>query len=243
METILVAVIVLLVVSVALLVRLILYWPAMARARRAGVDVTFGRVIGMWFRKVNAVKVLRCCERLKNAGIDVPVDNVEVHFLAGGDVERTTQAMILADEYGQELEWNAACAIDLAGRDVVEEVQATQREETIDIPLPEDEADMMNVWTRDGWQLRWKGRATVKRNIQRLVGGATEQTIAARIAGYLMEQMAGYEQQEAIFADRRALEASVLNANLDAGCALDLVGFEITHMELGDRIEDRIGGK
>jgi len=220
--------------------RLLSRLHAYQRARRAGVPVSLWQLLGMWLRKVSARKVLQCSERLASEGIAVPVNHVEMHELAGGDIERVTQAMVLARQYEQPLDWDMICAIDLAGRDVVDLIERTQHEEVIDVPLPESQETWVTARARDGWQLAMQGRATVRFRVEKLINGATEETLAARIASHLINQVARYEDHQQLIDAWETLEQSVLEANIAQGSIFDLLDFCITKMEPGDHIDDRL---
>ena len=147
----------------------------------SGAPVRLIDLIMMKFRKVNAREIVYNRISAKKAGINIPSDDLESHFLAGGRVTNVVRAMIAADRAKIALTWEGATAIDLAGRDILEAVKTSVDPKVIDVPLPGTGKTPIDAVAKDGIQLKAKARVTVRTNIARLVGGATEETVVARV--------------------------------------------------------------
>ena len=139
------------------------------------------QIIFMRFRKVRPALIVRVRITAKKAGIDITADELEAHYLAGGDVERVVLALVSARKATIELSYDRTCAIDLAGRDVKEAVATSVNPKVIDVPSSAMGRSTIDAIAGDGIQLKVKARVTVRTNIDRLVGGATEETIVARV--------------------------------------------------------------
>ena len=143
-------------------------------ARASGVKVGIGQLAAMRIRKVTPSRIINPMIKATKAGMDVPLNKLEAHYLAGGNVDRVVNALIAAQRAGIPLDFERACAIDLAGRDVLNAVQMSVNPKVIETPV-------IAAIAKDGIELRAKARVTVRANIDRLVGGAGEETIIARI--------------------------------------------------------------
>ena len=157
------------------------YFSLWLQAKLSNAPVTFFSLIGMQFRKVKPDVVVLNRISAKKAGMDLPTNQLEAHFLAGGNVSRVVRAMIAADKAKINLSWENATAIDLAGRDILTAVQTSVDPKVIDCPSVDSGKSTIAAVAQDGIQLRSKARVTVRTNIARLVGGATEDTIIARV--------------------------------------------------------------
>ena len=154
------------------------------RAAVSSAKVSLWSLVGMKFRRVNPALIVDARIRLVKAGLSISTDLLEGHFLAGGDVINVVNALIAADKAGIRLDFKKATAIDLAGRDVLEAVRTSVNPKVIDCPAPKTGASgsgMLDAVAKDGIRLLVKARVTVRANIDRLVGGANEETIIARV--------------------------------------------------------------
>ncbi|MDR2047889.1 MAG: flotillin-like FloA family protein, partial [Treponema sp.] len=151
------------------------------RALLSGAHVGLGRLIGMWLRHVNPGVIVDSRIMLAKAGIDVSSDMLETHFLARGDVLKVSRALVAANKANIPLPFQRAAAIDLAGRDVLDAVRTSVNPKVIDCPDHTKGKVTIDAVAKDGIQLQVKARVTVRANIERLVGGATEETIIARV--------------------------------------------------------------
>jgi len=143
-------------------------------ALASGVKISIGQLVGMRIRKVVPARIVNPMVKATKAGLTLPINKLEAHYLAGGNVDRVVNALIAAQRAGIPLDFERACAIDLAGRDVLNAVQMSVNPKVIETPV-------IAAIAKDGIELRAKARVTVRANIDRLVGGAGEETIIARI--------------------------------------------------------------
>lgn len=151
------------------------------QALASGAPVPLIQLIGMTLRRVNAKTIVDGRIMAKKAGIDIDTPTLEAHYLAKGHVLNVVQALIAANKANIELNFNRACAIDLAGRDVLDAVRTSVNPKVIDVPDPKKGKGTIDAVAKDGIQLKAKARVTVRANLERLVGGATEETIIARV--------------------------------------------------------------
>ena len=148
----------------------------------SSAKVGYAELIGMWLRKVNPRIIVLSRIRAVKSGLEISTNQMETHYLAGGRVPTVVTALIAAFRAKIDLPWDTACAIDLAGRDILEAVQTSVNPKVIDCPNPEAGGrSTIDAVAQDGIQLRAKARVTVRANIARLIGGATEETIVARV--------------------------------------------------------------
>ena len=151
------------------------------QAKLSGAPVSIGELIGMTLRKVNAGRIVSARIMAIQAGLDLTRRDLESHYLAGGRVENVVRALIAADRANLNLSFKVATAIDLAGRDILDAVQTSVNPKVIDCPDVTKGRDTVDAVSQDGIQLKAKARVTVRTNLQRLIGGATEATIVARV--------------------------------------------------------------
>lgn len=151
------------------------------QALLSGARVGILALIGMKLRKVDPRTIVLSRIRAKKAGLDLSTDRLETHYLAGGRVPSVINALIAANRARIELPFDTACAIDLAGRDILDAVATSVNPRVIDVPNPKLGRATIDAVAKDGIQLRARARVTVRANIQRLIGGATEETIIARV--------------------------------------------------------------
>ena len=207
------------------LVPLRLYIEALS----AGVHVGFGNLIGMRLRKVIPSGVVRPLITATKAGIDLDINQLEAHYLAGGDVHRVVGALISADKASIELAFNQAAAIDLAGRDVFEAVQVSVNPKVINTPK-------VAAMAKDGIQLIAIARVTVRANINRLVGGAGEATILARVGEGIVSTIGSAESHKKVLENPDAISKTVLAKGLDSGTAFEILSIDIADVDVGKNI-------
>ena len=152
----------------------------------------------------------------KKAGIDIPTDLMEAHYLARGNISRVVTAMIAADKAGIELPWNRATATDLAGRDILDAVQTSVNPKVIDCPSPQSGKLTIDAVAKDGIQLRAKARVTVRTAIARLVGGATEETIIARVGEGIISTIGSAHDHKSVLENPDRISKTVLAKGLDS---------------------------
>ena len=157
------------------------YFNLWLQATLSNARVSFWDLIGMRFRKVDPRAIVLSRIRAVKAGLNISTSQLETHYLSGGRVPTVVTALIAADRAKIDLPWDTACAIDLAGRDILEAVQTSVNPKVIDCPTQHSGRATIDAVAQDGIQLRARARVTVRANIARLVGGATEETIVARV--------------------------------------------------------------
>ncbi|MGH7477670.1 MAG: flotillin-like protein FloA [Longimicrobiales bacterium] len=195
----------------------------------AGVRVGLGDLIGMRLRKVNPAAVVRPLIAATKAGIDLTTKQLEAHYLAGGHVERVVKALISADKANITLPFQQAAAIDLAGRDVLEAVQVSVNPKVITTPK-------VAAMAKDGIQLIALARVTVRANITRLVGGAGEDTILARVGEGIVSTIGSSASHKAVLENPDAISKTVLAKGLDAGTAYEILSIDIADVDVGKNI-------
>ena len=198
-------------------------------ALAASVRIGLGTLVGMRLRKVNPAAVVRPLINATKAGLDLHVDQLEGHYLAGGNVDRVVKALISADKAGIELGFQRAAAIDLAGRDVLEAVQVSVNPKVIQTPR-------VAAMAKDGIQLIAIARVTVRANINRLVGGAGEETILARVGEGIVSTIGSAESHKAVLENPDNISKTVLAKGLDSGTAFEILSIDIADVDVGKNI-------
>ena len=217
------AVVILSIIAWAIPVRL---W---IEAISAGVRVGIGYLVGMRLRKVSPPAVVRPLIWANKAGLDLQIGDLEAHYLAGGSVDRVVRAMISADKANIDLSFRQAAAIDLAGRDVLEAVQVSVNPKVINTPR-------VAAMAKDGIQLIAVARVTVRANIDRLVGGAGEETILARVGEGIVSTIGSSDTHKAVLQDPDNISKTVLAKGLDSGTAFEILSIDIADVDVGKNI-------
>jgi uncharacterized protein YqfA (UPF0365 family) len=195
----------------------------------SGVRVSFATLFGMRFRKVNPAAIVNPMIQAYKAGLRPEVDALEAHFLSGGNVKRVIDALISADKAGIPLTFQKATAIDLAGRDVFEAVQVSVNPKVITTPK-------VAAMAKDGIQLLAVARVTVRANIERLVGGAGEETILARVGEGIVSTIGSADSHKLVLESPDMISKSVLARGLDAGTAFEILSIDIADVDVGKNI-------
>ena len=195
----------------------------------SGVRVGLGTLIGMRLRKVNPAEIVRPLISATKAGIDLDVGQMEAHVLAGGRVEQVVSALISADRANIALPWKRATAIDLAGRDVLEAVQVSVNPKVIETPR-------IAAVAKDGIQVIAVARGTVRANIERLVGGAGEETIIARVGEGSVSSIGSADSHKYVLENPDDISRRVLERGLDAGTAFEILSIDIADVDIGRNI-------
>ena len=222
----------LIVIAIAILVMLFFVGSAIAlwvQALVSGARVGLFNIVFMRFRKVPPNLIVTSKIMAVKAGLDFSTDSLESHFLAGGNVSRVVQALIAADKANIELDFNRAAAIDLAGRDVLEAVQMSVNPKVIETPL-------IAAMAKDGIQLKALSRVTVRANIERLVGGAGEETILARVGEGIVTTIGSAETHKMVLENPDMISKRVLEKGLDAGTAYEILSIDIADVDVGKNI-------
>ena len=190
----------------------------------------------MSLRKVNPTIIVNARITALKAGIPVETNDLEAHYLAGGNVIRVVQALIVANKANMELSWKQATAIDLAGRDILQAVQASVKPIVIDCPASGSPNSTIAAVAMDGIQIKAKARVTVRTNLQRLVGGATEETIIARVGEGIVSTIGSSESYKKVLENPDLISKNVLSKGLDAGTAFEIVSIDIADVDVGANI-------
>jgi uncharacterized protein YqfA (UPF0365 family) len=206
------------------------------RALLSGAYVGMGKLIGMWLRHVNPGVIVDSRIMLSKAGIEVPSDMLETHFLARGDVMKVSRALVAANKANIPLPFQRAAAIDLAGRDVLEAVRTSVNPKVIDCPDATKGKHTIDAVAKDGIQLQVKARVTVRANIERLVGGATEETIIARVGEGIVTTIGSSESYKTVLENPDTISKRVLEKGLDAGTAFEILSIDIADIDVGANI-------
>ena len=202
-------------------------------ALAAGVQVSIVTLIGMRLRRVPPSRIIMPLIKALKAGIDVTIDKLEAHYLAGGNVDRVVDALVAAHRAEIGLSFERAAAIDLAGRNVLEAVQMSVNPKVIETPV-------IAAVAKDGIELKAKARVTVRANIERLVGGAGEPTIIARVGEGIVTTVGSAESHAEVLENPDRISSTVLNKGLDAGTAFEILSIDIADVDVGRNIGARL---
>lgn len=224
-NTIVLVAVVIFVVLLLWAIPLRLWVEAISANTRVGI----GYLIGMRLRKVDPPSVVRPLIWATKAGLDMTVGDLEAHYLAGGRVDRVVRALISADKANIDLTLQQAAAIDLAGRDVFEAVQVSVNPKVISTPR-------ISAMARDGIQLIAVARVTVRANINRLVGGAGEETILARVGEGIVSSIGSSDSHKAVLENPDSISKTVLSRGLDSGTAFEILSIDIADVDVGKNI-------
>jgi uncharacterized protein YqfA (UPF0365 family) len=201
-----------------------------------GANISMFNLIGMKLRKVDYQMIVRQKIALVQAGVRVGTEDLEAHYLARGNVPRTATAVIAAHKAGMDMSWKTAAAIDLAGRDVLDAVKTSVNPKVIDCPDPAKGRQFLDAVCRNGIQLRAKARVTVRTKLERLVGGATEETIIARVGEGIVKAIGSAHDHKEVLANPNMITQTVLHASLDAQTAFEIVSVDMADIEVGENI-------
>jgi uncharacterized protein YqfA (UPF0365 family) len=197
-----------------------------------GGHVTIFNLIGMRFRRVPPAIIVNGLIASRKAGIDLESDALEVHYMAGGDVDKVVDALIAASKAGIELTFSIATAIDLAGRDVLSAVQTSVYPKVIDAPVD----GKLSAVSKDGIEVRARARVTVRTDIPNLVGGATEDTIIARVGEGIVSAIGSKESYERVLENPDSISRNVLDKGLNHGTAFEILSIDIADIDVGKNI-------
>lgn len=203
--------------------------PLWIAAWSSGAYVGLMTLVAMRLRRVPPTAIVNPRITAVKAGIDVDVSQLESHFLAGGNVNRVVNALISADKAGIDLNFQRAAAIDLAGRDVFEAVQMSVNPRVINTPK-------ITAVAKDGIQVLVTTRITVRSNIQRLVGGATEETVIARVGEGIVSTIGSSENYAVVMENPDRISKNVLGRGLDTGTAFEILSIDIADVDVGANI-------
>ena len=221
-----------LLVIIGILVLLLLFFVPLGtwfRALISKAHVSMAQLIGMKLRKIRFKMIVEAYIRAKKAGLEIHVDELETHIMAGGNVLNIVDALISAHSANIELTLQTAKAIDLAGRDVLNAVKVSVNPKVIETPI-------ISAIAKDGIELRAKARVTVRANIGRLVGGAGEETIIARVGEGIVTTVGSAETHKQVLENPDMISKTVLKKGLDSGTAFEILSIDIADIDVGRNI-------
>ena len=195
----------------------------------SGVKVGIGTLIGMRLRRVNPSKIIQPMIKATKAGLSLSTNELEAHYLAGGNVNRVIDALIASQRADIDLVFEKAAAIDLAGRDVFEAVQVSVNPKVIETPK-------IAAVAKNGIEIIVKAKVTVRANIERLVGGAGEDTIIARVGEGIVTTVGSSEQHATVLENPDSISKTVLSKGLDSGTAFEILSIDIADVDVGRNI-------
>lgn len=196
------------------------------------VRVSLISLVGMRLRKIAPSLIVNALINARKAGLEADTDMLETHYLAGGNVKRVVDALIAADKAGIDLDFKLATAIDLAGRNVLEAVQTSVNPKVIDCP----KQGTISAVAKDGIQLNARARVTVRANLARLVGGATEETIIARVGEGIVSAIGSADNYKIVLENPDKISKMVLSRGLDSGTAFEILSIDIADVDVGKNI-------
>lgn len=217
------------------------------QAYMSSADVSLMALVGMRFRQVRSGMVVQAKIMAAQSGMDIrPKDGittsrVEAHYLAGGDIMRVINAIIAAQRAGIDLDFDRAAAIDLAGRDVLDAVKTSVYPKVIDCPDPTRSGkSVLSAIAKDGVELKVRARVTVRTNLEQLIGGATEETIIARVGESIISSIGSAASHGDVLESPEQVSKAVLARGLDAQTAFEIVSIDIADIDVGENIGARL---
>ena len=200
----------------------------------------FGDLVAMRLRRVPPAQIVRPQITATKAGLNLNLGELEAHFLAGGHVDNVVEALIAAEKARIPLTFERAAAIDLAGRDVLEAVQMSVEPRIINVPDPKVQQKGITAVARDGIQLITKARVTVRANIDRLVGGAGEETVVARVGEGIVTTIGSSDTHKQVLENPDRISKTVLEKGLSVGTAFEILSIDIADVDIGENIGARL---
>lgn len=235
------------IVALITLIAFAAFGAMWVQAFAAGAKVRMSSLIGMYFRQVRQSVIVNAKIMAAQAGLDITSRNgittqrLEAHYLAGGNVMNVMQAIIAAQRADIDLDFDRAAAIDLAGRDVAEAVRTSVHPKVIDCPDPRRSGKTtLSAISKDGVELRVRTRVTVRTNLQQLIGGATEETIIARVGESIISSIGSTESHQRVLENPDVISRTVLARGLDSQTAFQIVSIDIADIDVGDNIGARL---
>jgi uncharacterized protein YqfA (UPF0365 family) len=230
------------IVALVALVIVVKYFKLWLQAYVTRARISMMSLIFMSFRKVNAAVIVETKIMAVQAGLpDIPTQAFEAHYLAQGNVRRVVQALIVAHRAKIDLDWETATAIDLAGRNVLEAVQTSVDPKVIDCPDPRRSGrTTLDGVAKNGIQLKARARVTVRTNLSQLIGGATEETIIARVGEGIVAAIGSCDSHKLVLANPMLIAKAVLDKSLDSQTAFEIVSIDIADIDVGDNIGARL---
>jgi uncharacterized protein YqfA (UPF0365 family) len=227
---------VLLVLGLIMLLVFFSFFRLWLQSKLTNAKIGILDLVGMKFRQVDYTMLVRQKIALVQAGVPISTQDLESHYLARGNVPKTATAVIAAHKAGMDLPWKIAAAIDLAGRDILDAVKTSVYPKVIDCPDPTKGRQFLDAVCRNGIQLRAKARVTVRTKLDRLVGGATEETIIARVGEGIVKAIGSAHDHKEVLANPNMITQTVLHSSLDSQTAFEIVSVDMADIEVGENI-------
>jgi uncharacterized protein YqfA (UPF0365 family) len=224
------------IAAIVVVLVFVAFFKLWLQAKLSRADVKFSELIGMSLRKVNPRSIVISKITAIQAGLTLSTRDLESHYLAGGRVSNVVRALIAANRANIDLSLQTATAIDLAGRDILEAVQTSVNPKVIDCPDPAKGRQTVDAVAQDGIQLKAKARVTVRANIERLIGGATEETIIARVGEGIVTTIGSAINHKSVLENPDKISKAVLAKGLDAGTAFEILSIDIADVDVGENI-------
>ena len=220
------------------------YFGLWIQCKMTGAGISMTNLIMMSIRKVNPTVIVRSKIMAVQAGLtdnyDISTRALEAHYLAGGNVPNVIKALIAAHKAQIEIDWQTAQAIDLAGRDILDAVKTSVYPKVINCPDPRKNAGTLDAVAADGIQLKARARVTVRTNIQQLIGGATEETVIARVGQGIVQAIGSTDSYAKVLENPDRISQTVLNQGLEAQTAFEIVSIDIADIDVGENIGARL---
>ena len=232
---------VVIIVALVLFLMVAKFFNLWLRARIANAPVSFPTLLAMWLRGVPNALIVDTRITAAKAGIPIGTDQLEAHFLAGGEVTHVVLSLIASDKAGIPLDFNRACAIDLAckgtSKTVLEAVRTSINPKVIDCPHPDmGRGGKIDAVAKDGISLRVRARVTVRTNLDRFVGGATEETVIARVGEGIVTCIGSSNSYKDVLENPDAISKLVLHKGVDAGTAFEILSIDIADIDVGENV-------
>jgi len=202
----------------------------------SNAPVSLITIVLMPLRKINPSLIVNTYIFGKKAGLSVTVPELETHYLAQGNVARVIQALVSADKANIDLDFKKATAIDLAGRDILDAINTSVNPKVIDVPKPDSTKSTIDAVAKDGIQLKVRARVTVRTYLPRLIGGATEDTVIARVGEGIVSAIGSASSHKHVLENPDVISKAVLAKQLDAGTAFEILSIDIADVDVGDNI-------
>lgn len=229
------------IVALVLFLMVAKFFNLWLRARIANAPVSFPTLLAMWLRGVPNALIVDTRITAAKAGIPIGTDQLEAHFLAGGEVTHVVLSLIASDKAGIPLDFNRACAIDLAckgtSKTVLEAVRTSINPKVIDCPHPDmGRGGKIDAVAKDGISLRVRARVTVRTNLDRFVGGATEETVIARVGEGIVTCIGSSNSYKDVLENPDSISKLVLHKGVDAGTAFEILSIDIADIDVGENV-------
>lgn len=237
----------LVVFGIVFLIVLLNYGQLWFQAFMSGAEISLWKLIGMSLRQVNSRLIVKAKIMAKQSGLDVnwrtgiSTTRLEAHYLAGGNVMGVIHAIIAAQRAGIDLDFDRAAAIDLAGRDVVDAVRTSVLPKVIDCPDPRRSGkNTLSAIAKNGVELRVRAKVTVRTSLEQLIGGATEETVIARVGESIISAIGSSEHHTHVLENPDVITRAVLARGLDAHTAYEIVSIDIADIDVGENVGARL---